>query len=245
MKRIFLLVMMIFAITNVQAQWSLTTEAGLTAAKSVDYNKWRAGVKVGLGVEYQFTPVFFSIKSGINYTQRGFSIDNLSYLNTEKEFFGNSAVKLTRHFLQLPVMGQFSFAVAEDVRLNIAAGPYFAVQVGEKYEMTNWEYHFNESAPNGVYYPGYGAFLPSYGYGEYYYSGGYGYSSYGYYTKQLNSGSNKFDWGATASLGVEVKQWVMNLGYDISLGKEFEWDQIDAKYHTVSLLVGYKFKIGK
>ena len=38
---------------------------------------------------------------------------------------------------------------------------------------------------------------------------------------------------------------MINVGYDASLGKEYEYDSVDLKYHTFSLSVGYKFKLGK
>ena len=37
----------------------------------------------------------------------------------------------------------------------------------------------------------------------------------------------------------------MNVGYDASCGNEYEYYSVDLKYHTFSLSVGYKFKLGK
>ena len=34
-------------------------------------------------------------------------------------------------------------------------------------------------------------------------------------------------------------------GKEVALGKEYEYDSVDLKYHTFSLSVGYKFKLGK
>lgn len=51
-----------------------------------------------------------------------------------------------------------------------------------------------------------------------------------------------FDWGVSASAGVEIKKkWIINLNYDLSLGKEAANDGLNANYHTVSLSAGYKF----
>ena len=67
---------------------------------------------------------------------------------------------------------------------------------------------------------------------------------------------NSFDWGLTTSFGIEVNNWVMNLGYDLSLGDEggnykidgdnfslYEVRSVGANYNTMSLTVGYKFKL--
>ena len=56
---------------------------------------------------------------------------------------------------------------------------------------------------------------------------------------------NSFDWGLSFQAGLEIGSCVMNVGYDASLGKEYEYDSVDLKYHTFSLSVGYKFKLGK
>jgi len=54
----------------------------------------------------------------------------------------------------------------------------------------------------------------------------------------------KFDWGISASTGIEInKRWVINLNYDLSLGEEYPNDGLNANYHTVSLSVGYKFSL--
>lgn len=89
-----------------------------------------------------------------------------------------------------------------------------------------------------------------------------GYSGYGPYEYPYDntpfSNLNSFDWGVTASFGVEVDNWVMNVGYELSLGDEgdnyslkwvnggsYEVRSIGANYNTLSLTVGYKFKLGK
>ena len=53
----------------------------------------------------------------------------------------------------------------------------------------------------------------------------------------------KFDWGVTANVGVEIRNWYTKLQYDLSLGKESKEDVIGANYHTLTLSVGYKFHL--
>ena len=49
-----------------------------------------------------------------------------------------------------------------------------------------------------------------------------------------------FDWGVTATVGIEVKRWFFRLGYDISLGNEYG-EGISPKYHVGTISIGYKF----
>ena len=63
--------------------------------------------------------------------------------------------------------------------------------------------------------------------------------------KERYTYDKNFDWGVSSNVGVEVNKVVMKAGYDLSLGKESELDNISANYHTLSLSVGYKFNIGK
>ncbi|RHJ92984.1 porin family protein [Parabacteroides bouchesdurhonensis] len=231
MKRVVLFVMLMMCAVSVSAQqWSLTPEVGMTAIKRggnsfVDFGGdygWSPRFKGGVGVEYAFKPGWFALKSGLYYTQRGYSED---FFNTPTVGDPNEpdaevlSLKIKRHFLQLPVLADFSFRLSDDVRLHLAAGPYIAVSLSDRMS---------------AYYTGYKS------YGE----GGYG--SWGSGGNEVNAdGYNAFDWGFSLQAGIEAKQWVMNFGYDASLGKEFDGDQIDLKYHTLSLSVGYKFKLGK
>ena len=100
---------------------------------------------------------------------------------------------------------------------------------------------YNEYTPGGS--DGYG----SYGSGSYYYGGnvyGGGWLGQGF-SHESWTHDNTFDWGLSFQVGLEIGSCVMNVGYDASLGKEYQYDSVDLKYHTYSLSVGYKFKLGK
>ena len=232
MKRLVLFVMLIMCVASVSAQqWSLTPELGMTAIKRGGDNfvyfggnyDWSPRFKGGLGVEYTFKPGWFALKSGLYYTQRGYN-DNFFSLPIEGDPNDPDVevqnVKVTRHFLQLPVLADFSFRLSDDVRLHLAAGPYIATSISDNVAVS---------------YTGY----------KQYGDGGYG--SWGSSGDALKIHTyNAFDWGFSLQAGIEAKQWVMNVGYDASLGKEFSGEEgIDLKYHTISLTVGYKFKLGK
>ena len=52
---------------------------------------------------------------------------------------------------------------------------------------------------------------------------------------------NVSDWGLTFNAGIEVKRFTFNATYDMGLGKEYKYDDIGLKYHTVSFTIGYRF----
>ena len=73
---------------------------------------------------------------------------------------------------------------------------------------------------------------------------GYGWKGSGFSDDRWTH-DNPFDWGLSFQAGLEIGSWMINVGYDASLGKEYEYDSVDLKYHTFSLSVEYKFKLGK
>ena len=94
---------------------------------------WNARWKIGVGVESVVKPDRFSLKSGLYYAQRGYSRQSTSFGNIyptiddqSESTFSKSYYKTRRHFLQVPLMANLSFRLADNVRLNLAAGPYIA-----------------------------------------------------------------------------------------------------------------------
>lgn len=252
MKKFVLFVMLMMSVVSVSAQrWSLMPEVGMTAVKRGGSSyidepgyTWNAGWKIGVGVEYAVKPDRFSLKSGLYYTQRGYSRQSISFGSVyptiddqSKSTFSKSYYKTRRHFLQVPLMANLSFRLADNVRLNLAAGPYIAYSMGDK-----------NIAEYNEYTPGNSSGHESYGsiyYGDndgYLYGGGWVGKGFSH---ESWTHDNSFDWGLSFQAGLEIGSCVMNVGYDASLGKEYEYDSVDLKYHTFSLSVGYKFKLGK
>lgn len=222
MKKIVMLVLLMMCSWIANAQWSLTPEAGMTAYKKSGFrSEWKSGWKVGVGTEYRFNPGWFSLKSGLYYTQRGLSYE-YSYPGPQGT---NSVVTYNReemnNYFQLPVMANFSWTLAEDVRLNLAVGPYVGWNMGGSSSTGIWV-----NGGNG------------YGYGGLY-------DDEMQYEPVYDNKPRTFDWGVSAQLGLEVKQWVVNVGYEASLGKEYKYNTDKLNYHTLSMTVGYKFKLGK
>jgi len=233
MKKIVLLVVLMMCVGVAKAQWTIAPEVGVTVVNRAPgmNDTWEGGWKIGVATTYQFN-TWFSLKSGLHYTQRGYSLQSLPWID-EKDQFRLYSGENKRHFLQIPLMAEFGFNLSDDVRLNVAAGPYMGFCISHSYSYTGHSYSTSGSYGD---IPGYG-----YGYDDYFY-GYYGYAN-GYGPYKPFSGVRKFDWGATFSAGLEVKNLYFNVGYDLSLGKEYDFDEISGKYHMFSLTVGYKFRL--
>lgn len=147
MKKFVLFVMLMMSVSSLWAQkrWSLTPEMGMTAIKRGGgahpaEQRYNARWKVGVGVEYAVKPDVFSLKSGLYYTQRGYSFHSMSYggyysvSGQNDNTFGEMWYKTNRHFLQVPLMANFSIRLADDVRLNLAAGPISLI----RWEIKAW-----------------------------------------------------------------------------------------------------------
>ncbi|WP_301705122.1 outer membrane beta-barrel protein [uncultured Parabacteroides sp.] len=256
MKKFVLFVMLMMSVSSLWAQkrWSLTPEMGMTAIKrgggahpaEQRYNtRW----KVGVGVEYAVKPDVFSLKSGLYYTQRGYSFHSMSYggyysvSGQNDNTFGEMWYKTNRHFLQVPLMANFSIRLADDVRLNLAAGPYIAYSLGDK-GLAEYSEYISTGGKSFGYGYSYGSNNYTYVGGNDGYLYGSGWAGQGFRSEGWTH-DNPLDWGVSFQVGLEVRQWVINVGYDASLGKEYKWDSASLKYHTFSLSVGYKFKLGK
>lgn len=227
MKKVVMILVGMMSVFAIQAQFSVSPEMGMTAVKrNLGYSPWeqpwKAGFKLGLGVEYQFSPLF-SLKSGVHYTQRGFDLP-LAPWHDEEGKLSISTGDSQRHFLQVPLMVQLGWDLKKDVRLTVGAGGYAAYCLHHSYGYGNYS-NFSRGGHYGYGYGGYGA---SYG---------------GMYDPFGDVRS--FDWGTSIEAGLEVNNWLIKAGYDLSLGKEYKDGKIEANYHSLSLTVGYKFRLGK
>jgi len=257
MKKIVSCVMllMMMCVATVSAQWSVTPEAGMNVTKYKG-SPSAIGFKAGAAVSYTFGSGLFSLQSGLYYVQRGtgksfygtaygkgvdqdgkeqdryisFSPGGLWYGGTGVlgGYYGNGSffptdmrvdgITLTegstrRDYLQLPILGRFNWEVGKDVKLHIAAGPYLAYGISGKSKSKTME-------------------MSEKGYSTTYDS----WEPFGKY-----SSHRRFDWGLMFNAGIEVKRFTLNASYDLGLGKEYESQDIDLKYQTVSFTVGYRF----
>lgn len=256
MKKIIstvMLMMMLMCVTEVNAQWSVTPEAGMNVTKYKDAPSAQVGFKAGAAVSYTFGSGLFSLQSGLYYVQRGTgkSYSGFVYgtatgvdgkLENRYLYFSGSrnmakyygqgnmgygsgffsedikleGVRLTegsirRDYLQLPVLARFNWKIGQDVKLHIAAGPYFAYGIGGKGKYTDMD-------------------MTKSGYSE---------TEESY--NPFNSYFKRFDWGLALNAGIEVKRFTFDAAYDLGLGKQYTYGNAEINYHTVSFTVGYRF----
>ena len=124
MKKLILFVLFALSglMVSAQSRWGIIPEGGFAAINRVGMgSSWRAGVKVGVGVSYQFEPGWIGLKSGLYYANRGYSLgdyprttESATYVLKEMMTGG-----ITQHFLQLPVMADFSWQVSKEVCMPV------------------------------------------------------------------------------------------------------------------------------
>ncbi|MCD8194446.1 MAG: PorT family protein, partial [Tannerellaceae bacterium] len=214
-----------------KAQLILSPEIAMAAVKpAYAGSAWKPKAKLGIGVEYEFLPGVFSMKSGLYYTQRGNKESSTLYLQHGDEehmelvwrYYENN-----RGFVQLPVLANFLFSLNEDILLNLTGGVYVAHAIHR-----SWSY----GGGNYQSYPEDG-----------YHNGQWGYGNYDGLRSYQDPHLPGFDWGLSFGVGIEVKNVLVNVGYEYSLGEEESgWGPlaIANNYHTFSLNVGYKFRLG-
>lgn len=222
MKRTIIALFLVFSVGSAHAQWSVTPEAGIAAVKWEGLNEWRANFKVGIAAEYAFNDLF-SVESGLHLMKKNSSYYSSNFLvssfpDQTSSFLG---ISIHRSYLQLPALAKLGWKISDDIRITLAAGPYLGYRVKNSPQVV--VYNTKYDGGSGYNY-GYGAIAEERG-------------------ASVFSGGRKLDWGGLVSAGIEVKNWVTTLTYDLSLGKEFSGDKISAKCHTISLSAGYKFKV--
>jgi len=109
---------------NASAQWTIVPESGISVIKKANFGEsWNPGLRVGAGVGYELDPQW-SVKSGLYYVNRGFKLGQ-DYAETI------GVTELTRHFIQMPMMFNYSVPLNENMKLNLAAGPYIAYSLSD------------------------------------------------------------------------------------------------------------------
>lgn len=251
MKKLILLMAVVFSsvAVNAQSRWSVMPEAGLTVNKENEgKSETTLGFKVGAGVLYQIKEAqgnkpSFGLKSGLYLLMQKGDLhtwnDGYNYHGYQNEFYpggygqasmsgeggkhtiGVCANEMTRYNLQLPIMAHWGFKLCDDIRLNLAVGPYVAVALGGTASAF-------QTIDNKVDYS-------------------YNYDFNPFKEKTLGNGitlkgAPRFDWGGTASVGITVKRVSFQIGYDLAWGK-YHKDQNDLRIrnHQVSFTFGYTF----
>lgn len=238
-----------------QEGWIVMPEAGVTVSQRVNGSTWHPAVRAGVAVDYTFKPGWIGIKSGLYYTNRGNSRNASALLdiNENRIALGVQRGRITQHFLQVPVVADFSWKVNDRWRMHFEAGMYAAYSV-----KNNWEWRNDGATHFWAVTPELKEVLE-----EQFGLQFNGEQSVGTAGKSLNDnpyvGHSHFDWGITTGIGLEVDHWNFKAGYELSLGDEGEpyviqttpwtschdYPSIGANYNTLTLTIGYRFKMGK
>lgn len=227
MKKFFITGTFALCFLSLNAQnFSISPEIGISAVQRHGWGQqWRPSIKVGFSADYNLTKKF-AIESGLFYTFRGYSITHGGiYSNETCSWMEN--VSQTRHFLQLPILAKFKWNINENTKLFWGVGPYIAICL--KNDFNSNPFYMNGTYPDEMhqYYDGYT----------------YGTDQFGNSNQFLYEKSRNFDWGLSSNIGIESNNWVVKFQYDLSLGKEGNNSVITANYHSLSLSIGYKFKL--
>lgn len=193
----------------------------------------------GEGIDSEGNKVGFSRPFYLNGEDYCFSTYYYNYISDEDFYYGGLGMmtqvpdlkdaKLKRmeyyeshnhrYYLQLPIMMRYDWKIGDKARFHLALGPYIAYGLGGNAysEVQGFELKQDE--------------------GRYEIVRDYRESE----RNPFDQGRRRFDWGITAEAGFDIGRWSIALDYDLGLGKQYRSDGIDAKYHTISLTVGYRF----
>lgn len=264
-KKTTILLLLLLCVGGIRAQFYIVPEIGTTA---VHYNfpkpkgygpynarytylteKWRAGWKPGIGIHFHPRSEKFAFQTGLYYTQRGYELTYLQSYPKDESFIVDD-IRITRSYLQVPVLLRFSWKVTDNVRMFTAFGPYFAWMLGDEKRSykgsrlgyKDYEVAVPEDPDDFDFGYGYWGQPPKWLYPYDIYDDYYGSGST---TPYRYNNDSKFDWGTSISLGVEYHRLAITASWDASFGKATTYDSPRLNYHTLSLSVGYKIKIGK
>ena len=119
MKKSVLTVLFALFCTMSFAQLSFNVKAGLNLSSYIgdnsDHSKFKPGVRLGVGMEYQFTDII-SLQPSLFFSQKG-----AKYSEGYKGIVDADAdVKINQLYLELPINVQFRFNIANNTNLVVA-----------------------------------------------------------------------------------------------------------------------------
>lgn len=221
------------ALAMAQSPWRVTPEAGLVVNKENTGVPVELGFKAGVGAYYQIKEGLgsnkpsFGLRSGLYVVQQkgGYNAMSGGHIPVGDGYYmDDPSDEATRYYLQLPVMAAWGFNLCDDVRLDLAVGPYVGVGIAGNGHLCYTATAYKDGVPDRKYE--YHDFNPFEG-------------------KQVNDeyrieASPRFDWGGTASAGITVKRVSFSIGYDIAFGDLYEkQNDLRVRNHMVSFTFGY------
>ena len=220
-----------------QEPWVITPEGGLLVNKENSSAIVRLGFKAGVGIYHQIkaglgeTKPAFGLKSGLYIIQQHGLYNALGSqpLLDDNYYVTSIGSSSTRYYLQLPVMPMWRFALADDISLDLAIGPYVGVGIGG-----NGYVAINAKLLNGRDELGLEPFKDIYEE----FNPFEGKRRDDYY--RIKS-TPRFDWGGTASVGITVRRVSFSIGCDVAFGHiTDDQTQFLSRSQMVSFMLGYK-----
>ena len=131
MKKSVLTVLFALFCTMSFAQLSFNVKAGLNLSSYIgdnsDHSKFKPGVRLGVGMEYQFTDII-SLQPSLFFSQKGAKYSE----GYEGIVDADADVKINQLYLELPLMVGARIHTASNFDLLFKGGPYLAYGVGGK-----------------------------------------------------------------------------------------------------------------
>lgn len=235
MKRNLLVLLLLLGAMPLAAQWFVIPEVGVNTFKlRDDYSSggWHAGLKAGVAVEYRFKGDLFALQSGVFYMRKRFSyhypssVDSYDWQGQNHLSIDIYKGKSDNNYLQIPLLAKFGWNLERDLRLHVALGPVVDLFLADKGYEAKRSYAISGKE-----------------------EGRYNYSKQ---TRTYDNDAGKTLYGGMFEAGIDIKQWTINTEYDISFYHNDELlmatpgvnnYRFSREYHTVSLMVGYRFKL--
>ena len=99
-----------------QVKWDAKVGMSMTNQTGDMDGDMKIGYNVGVGMDYAFSEDW-SLQSGLNFTGKGAK---------------DEGVKVKMNYVELPILAAYKFALGENMKFVVNAGPYLAVGLGGK-----------------------------------------------------------------------------------------------------------------
>jgi len=196
--------------------------SGSAEAATQDALSSRAGFHIGAVLDCRIAGNFY-LQPGLWFTTRGAKLEETG---TEQGYKYSFTEKIDMNYLQIPVSASYRFPVGKIVKIDVNAGPYFAVGLGgrAKDELTASYNGSRESVSES-------------------------YDVFGKSTADEDRGDFKrFDAGLRFGAGIYIRKFNIGLAYDLGLANlahtdgDYSWNK-GTKYRNGSfqVSVGYNF----
>lgn len=178
------------------------------------------GFHIGASYELPVADIIF-VEGGLFFDTRGYKInwvDENAYRKNEENVKGNL------YSLNIPVTAKVKFGVADDARVFLQAGLFANVLLSgkEKFDDSYTTKTTNQTEKESK--------TSDIKFGKYKDEAG-----------EEREGLNRFDYGLTFGGGVEYKNFVLSLGYDLGFPDLHGDKDVTQKFSAIKIGLGYKF----